>query len=121
MSRGFSLPQPADIDNPWRRLPWTLPTALLIWAVVLWGLAYFMEKPTYRHVELPPIDARVIEQSVPAATHERPGAVHHPKPLPQVRPQQAPVTPQMNPRTEEKAAPQKEEVTTNKAVSLPAA
>ena len=76
----------SDMDSPWHRLPWTLPTALLIWAVALWGLAYFMEKPTHRPVEPPPIDAQLIEQPVPVATQsiqpEPPAAVHKPKPLP---------------------------------------
>src|SRR5208283_862720 len=119
MSRGFSLPQTAHIDNPWRRLPWTLPTALLIWAVSLWGLAYFMGKPTHQLMELPPIDAQLIEQSVPAATQGRPAAMHKPKPLAPVRPQQAPVIPQMNKRSEQNPATEKTEVTTNANVALP--
>ncbi len=111
MNKGFPLPQTAEIDNPWRRLPWTLPAALLIWAVALLGFAYFMEKSAYRPAELLPIDAQVIEQSVPAATHERPAA-HKPKPLPPVKPQQAPVTHQVSPPAA---------VTTSPAVALPAA
>ena len=112
MSRGFPLPKTADIDNPWRRLPWTLPTALLIWAMALLGFAYFMEKSAHQPAELPPIEAQLIEQSVPAATHERPAAVHKPKPLSLVRPQQAPVMHQVSP-----PAAQKSET----AVALPAA
>src|SRR5208283_3323934 len=117
MSRGSSLTQTPDIDNPWRRLPWTLPTALLIWAVALCGLAYVIEKPAYQTVGPTPIDAQLIEQSVPAAAHERPAAVHKGKPLPLVRPQQ----PQVSPRTEQNPAAQKAELTTNPAVALPAA
>ncbi len=101
-----------EIDNPWLRLPWTLPAALLIWAVALWGLAYFMANPTRQPEEPPPIDAQLIEQSVPAAK-ARPAAVHKPKHLPRAKTQQAPVTPQ---------AAQKPEVTTNTAaVALPVA
>ena len=81
------------IDSPWHRLPWTLSTALLIWAAALWGLAYFMEKPGHLQVEPPPLDAQLIEEPAPAPTQsippERPVAVPKPKPLPQVRPQQA--------------------------------
>ncbi len=112
MYRGVSITRTADIDNPWRRLPWTLPAALLIWAVVLWGLAYFMEKSAQRTEELTPIEAQLIEQTVPAATHVRPAAVHKPKPLPPAKPQQAPVTHQVSPP---------EAPTTNTAVALPAA
>ena len=118
MSRGFPLSHTADIDNPWHRLPWTLPTALLIWTVALVGLAYFMAKPTQQPVELPPIDAQLLEQSVPAAAHERPSAVRKSKLLPQIRPQQTPE----NPHTEQDPAARKAAVTTtNPAVSLPAA
>ena len=113
-----------NIDSPWHRLPWTLPTALLIWAVALWGLAYFMGKPTHRPVEPPPIDARLIEQPIPAVTQiirpERPADVHQPKPLPLVRPQQAPVMPQVSPRTEQHPASRKAEVTTNTAETIAA-
>jgi len=106
-----AITHPENIDNPWRRLPWTLPTAVLIWAVALLGFAYFMEKPAYRQEELPPIDAQLIEQSVPATTHERPAPVHKPKPPPLVRPQQAPVMHQVS-----QPAAQKSET----AVTLPA-
>ena len=108
--------QHENIDNPWRRLPWTLPTALLIWVVALLGFAYFMEKSAHQPEELPPIEAQLIEQPVPAATHERPAAMHKPKPLPLVRPQQSPVTHQVSPPTA-----QKPEVTANTAVALSAA
>ncbi len=96
-----------SMDSPWRRLRWTLPAALLIWATALWGLAYFMEKPAHRPVEPPPIEAQLIEQPVPAETPpvedpvptpppsvqpEPPAAVPKPKPPPPVRPRRAPVT-----------------------------
>ena len=57
-----------SMDSPWRRLPWTLPAALLIWAAALWGSAYFMYEPTYRPAEPPPIDAQLIELPAPVAT-----------------------------------------------------
>lgn len=108
-----------SMDSPWHRLPWTLPSALLIWTVALWGLAYFMEKPTHRLVEPPPIDAQLIEQPVPAAPPsilpKRPAIVHQPKPLPPVRPQKAPVMPKVSPHTEPNPAAQKAEVTNSTA------
>jgi len=120
------LTQIADIDNPRRRLPWTLPTALLIWAVALWAVAYFMESPIQRTVELPPIDAQLIEQSVAVGTRGiepvRPAAVPKPKPLPQVSPQQSSVSPQVSPRTnEQNPADQQAEVTTHTTEAVPAA
>ncbi len=115
MSRGFSLTQTAGIDNPWRRLPWTLPTALLIWAAALCGLAYFMDRSARQPAEPPPVDVQLVEQSAPAAAHniqpKRPAAVPKPNPLPPVKPQPA----QVVPRTEQSP------VTTNTAVVLPAA
>jgi len=106
------------VDSPWARLPWTLPAALLIWTVALWGLAYFMEKPSPQPVQPPPINAQLIEQPAPVATQntrpERPVAVHKPKPLPQVRPRQAPAIPP----TEQRPAARKAEVSTNTGVSV---
>ena len=105
------------MDSPWHRLPWTLPTALLIWAAALWGLAYFMEKPAHRPMEPPPIDAQLIEQPVPTAISsiqpERTVAVHKRKSLPMVKSQQPPVTPQVSPRIEQNPTAQKPEVTAN--------
>ncbi len=70
-----------------------------------------MANPTRQSAEPPPIEAQLIEQSVPAAK-ARPATVHKPKTLPRVKPQQAPVAPQ---------AEQKAEVTTNTAVAVPVA
>ena len=108
-----------NIDSPWRRLPWTLPAALLIWAAALWGSAYFMYKPTYR---TPPIDAQLIEVPAPVATDTiepgPPAAVEQPKPPPRVVPPQVPVKPQVSPRTREKPVARKAKVVTS---SVPAA
>jgi len=102
------------IDSPWHRLLWTLPTALLIWTVALWWLAYFMVKPTPQSTVLTPIDAQLVEQPVSASTRtvkqERPAALHQLKPVPAVEPQQPIAVPA-----------QKTEVTTNGAVALPSA
>ena len=105
------------MDSPWRRLPWTLPAALLIWAAALWGSAYFMYKPTYRPVEPPPVDAQLIELPAPVATEtiepEPPAAVEQPKPPPPVVPQQVPVKPKVSPRTRQKPVAQKAKVITS--------
>lgn len=57
-------------DTPWNRLPWTLPAALLIWAMALWALAFFLVKPVHRPPDAHPIEARFIEQFIPAAPEE---------------------------------------------------
>jgi protein TonB len=54
-----------DSDNPWRRLPWTLPGALLLWAAVFAGFAHLIGQPAARLPEPPPIDAQVIELPPP--------------------------------------------------------
>ncbi len=109
-----------SIDSPWRRLPWTLPAALLIWAAALWGSAYFMREPTYRPP--PPIDAQLIDLPVPVATEMfepgPPAAVEQPKPPPPVMPRQVPARPQVSPSTRQKPLRQKAKVITS-AVDAP--
>jgi periplasmic protein TonB len=100
-----------SIDSPWHRLPWTLPTALLIWAVALWGLAYFKGKPTYLPIVLSSIDAQIIEQSASPATP----ATHQPKPLPPIIPFQAPVVSKASPSTESSPVAQTGALTTHSA------
>ena len=111
-----------NIDSPWRRLPWTLPAALLIWAAALWGSAYFMYKPTYCPAPPPPIDAQLIELPAPIATETLepgpPAPVEQPKPPPPVVPRQVPVKPQVRPRTVQKPVPRKAKVVTS-AVDAP--
>ncbi len=110
---------PLDTDSPWHRLPWTLPIALLVLALALWGLAYFMEESGNEQVEPLPIDARLIEQRPPVAIQpERPIAVHKPKPEPRVRPQQASVAPRVSPPAEQNPAARKAEATNNTGVSV---
>jgi len=86
-----------DKDNPWHRLPWTLPAALLIWALAIFGIADFMGKPANRPMGQPAIDAQLIEQSTPAPTRiiqkERPAVVHRAKPRAPARPKKAPLMP----------------------------
>jgi len=109
-----------DVESPWHRLPWTLSTALLIWAVALWGLAYFMEKPTHLPVEQPPLDAQLIEEPAPVPAQsiqqERPVAV--PKPLPRMRHEQAAAAPQVSPPVEQTPAAPRTEPTTDTGVSI---
>jgi protein TonB len=58
-------PRLRQLDDPWRRLPCTLPLALLIWAAVLWAFAVFMKKPQEQLPQPKPIDAQVIELPPP--------------------------------------------------------
>jgi periplasmic protein TonB len=116
LSETISMRTLRSIDSPWRRLPWTLPAALLIWAAALWGVEYFMERPTHPPVKPPPIDARLIDLPAPVATATLgpgpPTAVEQPKPPPVV-PRQVPVKPQVSPRTVQKPVAQKAKVITS--------
>ncbi|MDA8161793.1 MAG: hypothetical protein M0022_02655, partial [Desulfobacteraceae bacterium] len=117
------------IDSPWRRLPLTLPAALLIWALVLWGSVYFMERPSYKPVEPPPIDAQLIELPVPTpARHtllKQPVIIQKPtKPLPLSRPKHAtPPAPLEKSETEQRSAikPKQAEVTSYANIKAPTA
>jgi periplasmic protein TonB len=108
-----------SMDSPWRRLPWTLPAALLILTAALWGAAYFMYKPTYRPAAQSPIDAQLIEVPAPVATETiepgLPAAVEQPEPPPPVVPRQVPEKPKVTPRPRQKPAPQKSKVLTSAA------
>ena len=116
-----------SMDNPWRRLPWTLPTALLIWAAALWGLTHLMENPVHRPVGPPPIEVALLEQaaSTPSSPGnsnvqgqlteqpEPPAPAPPPKPIPTPRPRQAPVMPKVNHHARPKPPDQKAETATN--------
>jgi len=94
---------PWRTDSPWARLPWTVPTALLISAAVLWALAFLMEKPPGEQMKPIPVDARFIEEAVPQAPPvvARP-APPPPRPLP--RPLPTPKEPPKNESAQQKPA-----------------
>jgi len=121
LSETISMRAFRSMDSPWCRLPWTLPTTLLIWAAALWGLAYFTERPTYRPAGPPPIDAQLIELPGPVAAETiepgPPAAVEQPKPPPPVIPRQVPVRQQVSPRTRQKPVAQKAKVITSAAAA----
>jgi protein TonB len=49
------------LDEPGRRLLWTLPTALLIWLALLIGFSRMLELTTPPPPELKPVEARIVE------------------------------------------------------------
>ncbi len=85
-------------DSPWRRLPWTLPGAVVFGGVVLWALASFMREPADRPPEPSPIEAQVIELPPPAPVAE-PAKPEPPKPAPAKR-APAPIQPRTPPHPE---------------------
>ena len=52
-------------DTLWRRLPWTGPVTILIWALGLWVLSHAMTKTAHVPERIPPADARFIELPEP--------------------------------------------------------
>ena len=74
------------LDNPWHRLPWTLPVAIVIWIFVLWEFGQILQKPPAKTVESVPIEAELIEIPPPAQEPviqpEPPKPVHKPAPAP---------------------------------------
>ena len=86
------------LDSPWRRLPWTMTGAILIGLASLWGLAPSTPQPRQRLIELPAIDARLIELPPPPPAR-------HPVQRPRkVEPQ---LKPELKPETSPEPAPQK--------------
>ncbi len=83
-------------DSPWRRLPWTLPGALLLLSAALWAIAYFTGKPVERLPEPPAIEAQIIE-TPPPVTGKPPPVENH------VVPHTAPQTPQVHEPVEQPA------------------
>ena len=57
---------PADIDNPWRRLPWVVVSALVIWGGLLWGLGILLGERAEEPRLLNPVEAQIVELPPPA-------------------------------------------------------
>ncbi|MEA2678932.1 MAG: periplasmic protein TonB [Candidatus Binataceae bacterium] len=60
------VPLPAQmtspyLDEPGRRLIWTLPMALLIWLALLFGFSRMLELTAPPPPELKPVEARIVE------------------------------------------------------------
>jgi periplasmic protein TonB len=72
-----------ELDNPWRRLPWSLPLALVICAGVLWEFGRILERAPVHQTVPASIEAELVELPPPAVVeHVRPEP-ERPKPAPQ--------------------------------------
>jgi protein TonB len=102
MNSGAQLHWREDFDDPWRRLPWIVLTALLTWTILLGAFGHMLRQqpppqppPTAieaRIVELPPPTAGLQGGGAPAKsaiTAHPPSAI--PKPAPIAKPKPAPV------------------------------
>jgi protein TonB len=79
-----------DIDSPWRRVYWTLPSALLICAIVFIWFTYSMVHSSTRPPEPEPVDAELIE--MPPEVKSQPRPVQKPTEQPKIK--QAKPTPE---------------------------
>jgi periplasmic protein TonB len=84
MKRLSNVPDFGDFDDPRRRLPWVLATALAIWGLLLGAFAQLLTLAPPPKIK--PIEARLLEMPVRASglQSSRPSA--HPAPKPAVRP-----------------------------------
>ncbi len=78
------------LDSPWRRLPWTLPLALLIGLLALWLAAGLMKGAEHRPVEEPPMEARIIEIPIPETPPPEKPRPQKPSPEPAAQPVKVP-------------------------------
>ena len=82
--------RPPELDEPARRLPWVIPAAIAIWAILLSGFSLILMRTTAPREEVAPIEARLIEiphevgglQGNGGATHPAAPAVPIVKPHP---------------------------------------
>lgn len=74
-------------DTPWRRLRWTGPLALFVWALALWAMSLALTRAPAIFEKAVPIQARFIELPKPPEPAPAPPAVHHEAPRAAARPQ----------------------------------
>ncbi len=76
------------LDEPGRRLVWTLPTAVLIWLALLFGFSRMLELSAPPPPELKPLEARIIELPPEVGGIQGgPAPAAAPKPQPIVKPE----------------------------------
>jgi protein TonB len=100
-----------ELDNPWRRLPWSLPLALAICTAVLWELGDILERPPAHAIVPASIEAELIDEP-PAPVEKIPAPPQRPKVEKKIR---EPEPERSNP------APQPAEATQPAPVALPVA
>ena len=90
------------LDDPWRRLTWTVPLSVLVWAVVLFSFSIALRQTAPPALELKPLEARIVELPPPVAGLQGgPAAVaHHAVPAPAKRKSRVEVKPKVSPRRE---------------------
>jgi len=88
-------PRYAGIDNPWRRLPWVLFFALMMWGMLLWGFGTLLGQISRLSLSSEPITAQILEvappiKHAPAPKPARPKPITKPVPFSPQKVQQPP-------------------------------
>ncbi len=61
MNPAAHLPRMPELDDPWKRLPWVVIAALLLWAGLLAAFALMLERSQPPGSEPKPLEARIVE------------------------------------------------------------
>jgi protein TonB len=61
MSESASIARLPDLDDPRARLFWIVPSALVIWFMVLVGFSFLLKENQPQRLEFKPIEARIVE------------------------------------------------------------
>jgi periplasmic protein TonB len=87
--------RPPELDEPTRRLLWIIPLSIAVWAALLSVFSVILTRTAVMPpVELPPIEAQLVEippavgglQGNGGAVHPAAPAIPHPKTVPVVKP-----------------------------------
>jgi len=93
------------LDEPGRRLLWTLPTALLIWLALLIGFSRMLELTAPPPPELKPLEARIVELPPEGGLQGGPAPAAPAKPKPAVIKPAPVIHPHVPPHPHLKVAP----------------
>ncbi len=95
-----ALPRRPELDDPWRRLLWLTPAALLLWVALLMGFAFLLQGTPQPPGSIERLDARLIDLPAPAAPGGLQGEAAPAAPATVEPP--APPPPQSQPHVEKK-------------------
>ncbi|HUY27434.1 MAG TPA: hypothetical protein VMV27_08445, partial [Candidatus Binataceae bacterium] len=61
MNPGAQIVRMPPLDDPWRRLPWLIPAAVIAWAALLFGFSMLLQQTAPRAIPENAVEARIIE------------------------------------------------------------
>jgi len=97
-----SFPHRPKLDDPWRRLLWLTPSAVLLWGALLIGFAFLLQGTPQPQESIERLDARLIDLPAPAPSGGLQGEAAPAAPATVEPP--APPPPQPQPHVEKKPA-----------------